>query len=166
LTHRSKALQEHLDQCGDVKNTCQGLDIEGIMIMSVLDKVLGSIQDNKEKESVGAGGWLGALIAAILVIIVTGIFGFIAWKRGKEMSKLLHEKAIREEEEHQAKVNADLAETDEVRDEAIKVVNEARRDIAVLEVERREIEEAHREVRARIDAITSWDDVDSFIGNR
>jgi uncharacterized membrane protein YhiD involved in acid resistance len=133
--------------------------------MGFPEDALSSIRDNKEKEEVGAGGWIGALIAAILVMIAAAIFGFIAWSKGKELAKLKHEKAVSEEQEHQANVDSVIAVNEDIRRKALVKAAAAREKTKELEKARVKVEEDHREARKRIDEITSWDDVNSYLGS-
>jgi len=132
--------------------------------MSVMDDVLAAIQRDKEKTQTGDGGWIGALVAGIIVIIVTAVFAFIAWKKGKEVSRILHEQAVQEEDAHQARIDIILSEGEEAAQKALQEAEAARVSIEALEEKRQRLEEEHREIRKKIDAITSWDDVDSFLG--
>ena len=133
-----------------------------------LDKVLDVIQTNKteEKETKGNGGLIGALIAGILVMIITAVFGFIAWRRGKELAKLLHEKAVAEENLHQAGVDATLAKDDTVRAEATTRIEAAQYKIVEIVAQREVLQEEHRAAKQRLDEFTSWDDVDRYLGGQ
>ena len=131
---------------------------------SIVDSLMGAVQGYKAKEQSGSGaGWIGAAIAGILGLIGIAIFAFQAWKSGKELAKLKHEKAVREEEEHQAKVDIEIATNEDERQKAIQEADGAGKRIEALELERQRLEGEHREHRERIDAIASWDDVDLFL---
>ncbi len=131
--------------------------------MSVVDTALSVVQDNKSKTQTGDGGWIGALVAGIIVIIVTAIFGYMAWRKGQAMAILLHEKAVKEEQAHQAAIDAVVAVNEEAVDVAMDAAEVAHAEIIRLEAARVVLEEEHAEVIKRIDAITSWSDVDRYL---
>lgn len=136
--------------------------------MSVIEKALDAITQRKEasEENNSSGGWVGALIASILVFVITGVLGFVAWSRGKELAKLKHEKAVREEEAHQARVAAKIAATTERRDEAIARADEAAIRVQELQERRKKLEEDYNEARKRIRDVTTWDGIDAELASR
>lgn len=133
--------------------------------MSVLEDLAEQLQaiKGREQESAGNTGWIGALTTGILVMVVTAILAYVAWKRGKELAKIKHEQAVQEESRHQAQVDAQIASHEDDRQAALEVAAEAEKRLEDLESRRRQVEEDHREARKRIDDITSWDDVDRLI---
>jgi len=132
--------------------------------MAVLDSAISAVQGNKAAEQAGSGGWIGALVAAIIVIITVAVLGFMAWKKGRELSALLHEKATAEEDAHQAKVDVAIAADEDKRRAALAAAAQAAAELEKLEREFQLLEEDHLEIRTRIDALLSWDDVDSYLG--
>lgn len=135
--------------------------------MTYRDKILSviqsSIKTNKEKESVGAGGWIGAAVAGLLVMIITAVFGFIAWKNGRELSKLKIEKALAEEEEHQERVDSSLLKLETARNDALARADSVKKKIEDLEEKRLQVERDYNEATERISGITNWDDVDALL---
>jgi hypothetical protein len=128
-----------------------------------LQKILDAVEENKKSEYNGNSGWISALVAGVLVAIVTAVYGFFAWQRGKELAKLKHEAAVAEEREYQALVDATIAATDEQREAAMQKVAEAEEALRVL----RQQELAHRaetyDAINKLNLIVSWDDVDSYL---
>ena len=62
--------------------------------------------DNKKKKR----GGIAAGVAVVVALMVVAILSFRAWRQGKKLAKLLHEKAVAEEKQIQAIRDAKLAE--------------------------------------------------------
>jgi len=129
----------------------------------MMDALVQAVQGYKQKEQAGTGGWVAAGVALVLLLVGLAVYAWQAWKVGKEHAKLLHEKAVQEEAGHQALIDASLALSKNEQAAAIAVAEAAYTRTVVLDGLRVELEEEHREVRERIDAIVSWDDVDRFL---
>lgn len=131
-------------------------------VISSLQKV---VNDYSKSDNKGTNrGWIGALVVGVFVILLTAVFGFIAWRRGKKLAKLLHEKAVSEEKHHQAQVDAQLAESDEAFNDAISQAVEHQENITRLGQEADELKGQLDDVKKDLDDITSWDDVDRYLG--
>jgi hypothetical protein len=136
---------------------------EEVTKSGLLDALTGAVQGYKQQESGGTGGTVAAIVAFVMVIIAVAMYAWQAWKSGKEKAKLLHEQAWQQELQHQAIVDSAMAHHEEERRAALARAEKARREGEALERARLRVEGEHREVRERIDAIVSWDDVDSFL---
>jgi len=134
-------------------------------VSGVLDQLLGVVQAHKQDENTqaGNGGWIAGLVVAVLALIAVAIFAWQAWQAGKETAKLLHEKAVQKEAEHQALVNVLLANEQETKDNALAAVEVARDEIKRLEEEAVRLEETRQRARDAIDKISSWEDVDAIV---
>lgn len=126
----------------------------------------GVIQEQKDKEEEGSSSWVGALVVSILVILFTAIMGFVAWRRGREMARLKHERAKAEEEAHQARVAADLAEDATEQADALDQAEQLMGRVEELKRERRRLEEEHAAAMDQLKEVTSWDDIDRYMGRR
>ncbi len=132
---------------------------------TALDKLLGVVQGFKSDEQTGSskGGWISAAVVGIMALIAVAIFAWQQWQAGKERAKLLHEKAVREEAEHQALVDADLAASEEDHQAALARAEELRKEIEQLETETERLEAERQRARTAIDKISSWEDVDAIV---
>lgn len=128
-----------------------------------LEKVV--IQGNEEDKESPDRSWIGGLVAGVLVLILTAVFGFLAWKRGRKMAELLHKEALAEEALRRADADAKLATHAEERADIMIDVAHAQEALDALKLERIEHEQKYQESRDRLDGIVSWDDVDSYIGS-
>lgn len=130
-----------------------------------LDKLLNTVQafKGKDSSSSGKGGWIAAAVTAIIALVLVAIFAWQQWKAGKELAKLLHEKAVREEDLHQAEVDAALEEDRVVTFEALARVEEASGRLEELKEALRDAEERRTSARSAIDKIASWEDVDAIV---
>lgn len=131
---------------------------------SVLNKLLSAVQNYKSNEQTNsnAGGWIAGVVALVLALVGVVILAYQQWKAGKERAKLLHEKALREEEAHQAEVDANLEADRQKKFEALDRVTAIHLDVDRLAQEIKRLQVERDDSRAKIDQITSWEDVDAF----
>jgi len=129
---------------------------------NTLEKLVNSSKQ-EDKESPNRS-WIGGLVAGIAVLILTAVFGFIAWKRGRKMAELLHKEALAEEALRRAEVDATLKENSDAREEFFLEIHHLQLDRDALRAERIQNEQKYLENRKRLADITSWDNVDSYLG--
>jgi len=118
--------------------------------------------NQKDKETPGRN-WVGGLVAGVLVLILTAVFGFMAWRRGRKMAELLHKEALAEEALKRAKVDADLEEHAEMRSDLVLDAHILEQELEALKRERESYAEKYQESRSRLDSLTSWDDIDAYL---
>ncbi len=126
--------------------------------------VLGWVEGKKEesKKSGKPWGWVTGLIAAVVVFIALAFAAYTMWKKGQEIAKLKHKIDVDEEAKKQAKVDAKLQknvlERENLKKEAANLqanINKNTADIAKAELDR-------KEEQAKINRISSWEDVDQL----
>lgn len=129
-------------------------------VVSTLLDVFRSLKGNKDaKKKAGIG--MAAAIGAVAAIIIA-ILSFRAWKTGKKMAKLLHEKAVTDEKAEQAVADAMLAESEAEKQAAQVEIDKIRVRLAEIAKKMQEAEQAHEEAKDTINEIRSWDDFDKF----
>jgi len=128
----------------------------------MLNKILSFVQTERDKKKEGKGGLVGGLLAGLFAIILISLFAFKAWRSGKEKAKLLHEKAVREEDLHQAEVDAQLSEADYHKRSAQVEVERISASLDELKKKQEAIEEQHERAQALVDSLKTWDDVDAL----
>jgi len=135
--------------------------------MDVVNKLLDVFRSLKSKGEDGkkksAGTILALAIGAIAAIIIA-ILSFRAWKTGKKMAKLLHEKAVTDEKAEQAVADAMLAENEQERLEAQAKIEEIRRRLAVIAESMQEAEQTYEQAKETIHEIKTWDQFDKLRG--
>lgn len=119
-------------------------------------------QNEKEKESKNTG-WVAPVVVGVLVLLMAAFFGFFAWRKGRELAKLKHEKDVADEEALQAAADARLAQDQAERDEAAQRLTDAAQRVQELEERIAESKEKYEETRKQLDRITNWDDVDQYL---
>jgi uncharacterized protein HemX len=110
--------------------------------------------------------WVVGLIIAAVVFIGLAFLAWYLWSRGKELAKLRHEKDVAEETKHQAEVQAGLTVLDEKREALELEAYQAEGRIETLRMAIQRAEAERQAAHARLDTITSWDDVDRMIKER
>ena len=128
---------------------------------------LGSIADSltgyKENETTGKAGLIAGLVAMVLALIAVAVLAYQAFKAGKERAKALHEQAVREEQAHQAEVDASLAEDQEKVVAALAEAERLQAEVGDLKVRAEELAKEREKAQKQIDKITSWEDVDAIV---
>jgi predicted Holliday junction resolvase-like endonuclease len=131
--------------------------------MSTLDKIVNIVQGYKAKENAGSSSWISTIVVGVLALIAIAIYAYQALKAGKETAKLLHEKAVLEEDAHQAEVDERLAESEEEKVQALESVESLKEKIQELEDAALEFEAKRVVAHKLIEKISSWEDVDEII---
>lgn len=132
----------------------------------MLESLSEAINEEKSKNKEGKSSWIAALVFSIFVILLTGVFGLLAWRKGRKMAKLQHAADKAKEAEHQATVDVSLAQDALQRQEAMEAAEGARQDVQRLTEAQEAIQRDYEETRVRLDAIVSWDDVDAYLNGR
>lgn len=130
-----------------------------------LDKLLDVVQNYKSNEQSGSntGGWIAGLVVLVIALIGVAIFAYQQWKAGKERAKLLHERAVALEQQHQAELDHELAEKEAEKQAHLDAALEAYKRASEIDKRRAELVKVRDEARAKIDRITSWEDVDAIV---
>lgn len=133
-------------------------------IKQKLDGLLGAVQAKKE-ESQKSGtqwGWVTAAIAAVLAFVGLAFAAYDAWKKGREIAKLQHEKDVEAEAKQRAEIEAKLAVEESRQKTQLLLVENHAKQIAKLESEIAEKEKERQAIHAKIDKATSWSDLDKI----
>jgi len=113
-------------------------------------------EDGKRRKGVFIG------LALSVAMIIIGLLSFRAWKNGKKMAKLLHEKAVAEEKEIQASANALIADSEEKKKAAAEQVELLRQKILKINERLQETESIYEQSKETISEIKSWEEFDRF----
>lgn len=113
-------------------------------------------EDGKRRKGVFIG------LALSVAMIIIGLLSFRAWKNGKKMAKLLHEKAVAEEKEVQAAANALIADSEEKKKAAAKQVELLRQKILKINEALKETESIYEQSKETITEIKTWEEFDRF----
>jgi biopolymer transport protein ExbB/TolQ len=131
--------------------------------MDVVNKLLDvfrSLKGNKDaKKKAGVG--MAAIIGAVAAIIIA-ILSFRAWKTGKKMAKLLHEKAVTDEKAEQAIADAMIAESEAEKQAAQVEIDKIRVRLAELAEVMQETEKTYEQAKETIHEIKTWDEFDKL----
>jgi peptidoglycan hydrolase CwlO-like protein len=131
--------------------------------MDVVNKLLDvfrSLKGNKDaKKKAGIG--MAAIIGAVAAIIIA-ILSFRAWKTGKKMAKLLHEKAVTDEKAEQAVADAMIAESEAEKQAAQVEIEKIRKKLLEIAVTLQEAEQEYEQAKETIHEIKTWDEFDKF----
>lgn len=130
---------------------------------NLINKLLDIFRTLKSKESDGKGrkGVLIGLALSVAMIII-GLLSFRAWKNGKKMAKLLHEKAVAEEKEIQASADALIADSEAKKKAAAEQVELLRQKILEINERLQETESIYEQSKETISEIKTWEEFDRF----
>lgn len=133
---------------------------------SLVVSAVAVLENEKQKAKEGDNsGWISALVSIVVLLFTIVGFGFFAWRRGRALAKLLHEKAVAEEEVHQAEVDKELAVLREEQARADIQLTEAQERLLLLQQEETRLREEYTHARQTLDSIVSWDDVDRYLSS-
>jgi len=110
--------------------------------------------------------WVVGLIIAAVVFSGLAFLAWYLWSKGKELAKLRHEKEVAEEAKHQAEVQSKLTVLEDKRQALELEAHQAEGKIETLRMAIQRAEAERQAAHARLDTITSWDDVDKLIKER
>jgi len=130
-----------------------------------LDGILGAIQAKKEEsqKSGTSWSWVTAAIASILAFIGLAFAAYDAWKKGREIAQLKHEKDLAEEAKQKAIIEEKLTQ-DQIRQKSHQfLISNLESKIATLNTAIGNAEIQRKDIHNKIDKVTSWADFDSLI---
>lgn len=135
--------------------------------MDIVNKLLDVFRSLKGTDADGKKRKGGAILAAVIgsvAAIIIAILSFRAWKTGKKMAKLLHEKAVTDEKAEQAVADAMLAESEAEKQAAQVEIDKIRVRLAELAEVMQETEKTYEQAKETIHEIRTWDELDKLRG--
>lgn len=135
--------------------------------MDVVNKLLEVFRSLKSKGEDGSKKKTGAIIALVIgavAAVIIAILSFRAWKTGKKMAKLLHEKAVNEEKFIQAEVDKKIAVSEEAKQAAAALIEEIHHKIVEINEALEEAETIYDQAKDTIHEIKTWDEFDKLRG--
>jgi len=133
-----------------------------------LDKVVDWIKSNKETHGGSKSPWslVVGLMTAAVALLATGFMYYRAWKQGKVIAKLKHEKDLAE----QVKLTGEVARQVSKNKVQAAILRKkgklAEEKIKELDTQLKELDDVRTKTTNDIKAINSWSDVDSFLSKR
>lgn len=126
----------------------------------LLVQLTGLLAKSEVKKREEGSSWTTGLLIGLLSLIILSILAVKSWFDGRERAKLLHEKAVLEEEKRQQVVDAMFSRYQVIKDNAVKTIDKLTDDISAIDKRVEDIKR-QRELRTvRFLSIQSWDDVD------
>lgn len=141
------------------------VDSDHTAIEKKLDGILGAIQAKKEESQKNgtSWSWVTATIAAILAFIGLAFASYDAWKKGREIAKLKHEKDVAEEAKQRAEIEVKLTtETERQKVQQLLIAN-ITKTIVNLKIDIEKAEKERQDIHNKIDKVTNWDDLDQLM---
>lgn len=136
-------------------------------LKTAIDQLIETVNENKESTKKGkSNNWIVALVIGIFAFLLTAVFGFLAWRRGKEVAKLKHAAALADEAKHQASIDLELSANKEERDKALEAAAMAEQQAHALQEALARANGDHARAIQTLEAIISWDDVDTYLGRK
>lgn len=114
------------------------------------------------KDKVKGGNTITTIVIFVVSLIAIAILVWKQWKAGKEKAKLLHEKAVKEEEAKQAMLEKSLAKNEDIKDEADRKFTKAVSELKELENKQSELDAKRVKTNKIIEKLSSWDEVDEL----
>lgn len=127
-----------------------------------VDKFLGFAKENNKTSKT----WIGVLVSLAAVASAMGLLYFQAWKKGKEFAKLETEHDDAQQKAEMAKVDAQTAVLDADKKKALDDVATHTAEAASIQKAMENTDAQHAQITAKINQLSSWDDVDAFLNGK
>lgn len=133
----------------------------------IVDKLLGIFKALKGDTSTEGRKKKGiiAAIAGSVALLIIAIVSFRAWKTGKKLAKLLHEKAVNEEKFIQAKVDKKIAISEKAKQAADDKIEDLHFKLVKITEAIQKAEDIFDDSKDMINEIKTWDDLEKFRGH-
>ena len=135
--------------------------------MDVVNKLLDVFRSLKSRGEDGkkkSGGAIIALAIGAVAAFIIAILSFRAWKTGKKLAKLQHEKAVTLEKADQALADILLAESEADKQAAQVEIDKIRERLVQLAEAMQEAETTYEQAKETIHEIKTWDELDKLRG--
>lgn len=106
-------------------------------------------------------GVILAALTGIVALTVIAILSFRAWRMGKKLAKLQHEKDVADEKAEQAVADAMIAESEEEKQAAQAQIEEIRKRLLEIAVATQEAQTTYDQAKESINEIETWEDFDN-----
>ncbi len=123
-------------------------------------------QGEKQQKRGKSWSWVSGLLVAAIAMLAIGFAYFRAWKQGRELAKLKHEKDVAKQELEVKKVTDLVTEREKTQAKKWVVIREAEDKIVAIDAALKVLDEKKAETHATIDAMRNWDDVDRYLFER
>lgn len=124
----------------------------------LLDQLKGIVDKNRHPTKGGGKSWLGTLVIIAVVLVGVAVWSWIAWRQGRELAKLRHEKNKAQITKETALVKTRVAENDAVVIQQQQIFDDAEKTLQAIEADiKAEGKQYAADMRA-IDSIRSWRD--------
>lgn len=121
-------------------------------------------KDVKKSSPSKPWGWVTGIVVAIVVLFGLASIAWYLWKKGREIAKLKHREDVLKEKKHQIKIDESLATEAAKQEKIIDDIIKAEEDIKKVKQRIHHLEQQRREAHKKIDVITSWEDLDAYLG--
>lgn len=108
--------------------------------------------------------WVVGLLVGAAAALFVGFLYYRAWKKGRELAKLKHEKDVLETKQKMAIINEKMSTNQHEMDLALIDFKHAKLATVKLEEKMRAVEADHKKSMEAVDALKTWDDVDRYTG--
>lgn len=120
------------------------------------------IHKTKESKSLGIKGLLSILCVIVSIVAIVILFVKLQ-KKSKELAALKHERDVAKENEERLVITAKVLKNSSMRKELLDKAEEVANEVKILEAQINDIEVAYADTRAKIEALQTWEDVESYL---
>jgi hypothetical protein len=122
-------------------------------------------QGGQQKDRSAPWSWVTGLLIAAIAMLVIGFFYWRAWRQGKKIAKLLHEKDVAKEKALQADVDAKIGRTNLEAAKRRRAASKAWLEAQRLEEELNKARKAETRTTEEISALKNWRDIDRHLAD-
>jgi septal ring factor EnvC (AmiA/AmiB activator) len=120
-------------------------------------------QGGKQQKRGKPWSWIAGLVVAAIAMLTIGIMYWRAWRQGKELAKLKHERDVAEQNKARAEVEDRVARNEEEAKKLLEEAAAADKRAAAIDAKLKEAADAKTKTDEDIDALKNWRDVDRYL---
>lgn len=110
-------------------------------------------------------GIISSVFAGVIAVVIIGILSFRAWKQGKKIAKLQHEKDVNDELAIQKEKEVVLAKNEQDRIASQNEVFRLKEKLKEVDSNISEAKDTYEKAKETIHEIKTWDEYDKRFGN-
>ena len=123
-------------------------------------------QGEKQPKRSKSWSWISGLLIAAIAMLAMGFAYFRAWKQGRELAKLKHEKDVAKQELERKKVSDLVTEREKAQAAKWVTIREAEDKVTAIDVALKVLDEKKVRTHETIKALRDWDDVDRYLNSQ
>lgn len=130
----------------------------------ILDKLIEWVQEKHVDHAINdTGNTITKVLLGLVAIVAAAFLYYRAWKQGKELAKLQHEKDVLEEKSIQKvtkdKIDQSLEAISKLKQLEISNLNK----ISIVDLQLKKLDEERTKTKNEIESLETWSDINRYL---